>query len=76
MNKAEFTSLVYKLANELSENQVDKLATMLFNNNEKVAERLSWIINCAYQNKYNEEERIRKHNKKEGERIKKELKNG
>ena len=52
MNKAEFTSLVYKLANELSENQVDKLATMLFNNNEKVAKRLSWIINCELQSKH------------------------
>mgnify|MGYP003707744223 FL=1 len=31
-------------------------------------------LGCALQN--NEEERIRQHNKREGERIKKELKNG
>lgn len=57
MNKAEFTSLIYKLANELSEEQVDKLATMLFNNNEKVAERISWVINCELQSKHLEKDK-------------------
>ena len=57
MNKAEFTSLIYKLANRLSEEQVDKWATMLFNNNEKVAERISWVINCELQSKYLEKDK-------------------
>jgi len=59
---------------ELSLDQLDLFYNLLASNEKDLASRIMFNLGCALQN--TEEKRISQHNKREGERIKKELKHG
>ena len=59
---------------ELNLDQLDLFYNLLASNEKDLASRIMFNLSCALQN--TEEKRISQHNKREGERIKKELKHG